>query len=228
MQETVIGSIIKQYGTVGSTNDIALKLAEQGAAEGMVIRADAQTRGRGRIGRSWNSGAGKGLYLTVILRPALPARSLGLLSLAAGAAIRAALKASSGLEGTIKWPNDVLVKGKKIAGVLLESRAGSSGVQHLVLGIGINTKWNEADLKGEFRVPPTAVNLQAGVPADRELLFNALLRELDGYYQELCKGDFSRLKGDVVRYLDRIGENVSLALPDRVSEGIIEGIGDGR
>jgi len=224
MKKIVIGSSVRHYATVSSTNDVALELASAGAVEGTVVRADEQQRGRGRIGRSWNSGAGKGLYLTVILRPEIPVSALGLLSLAAGASVREALRGISGLEGTIKWPNDVLVSGKKIAGVLIESRAGVSGISNLLLGIGINTDWEEADLKGEFRIPPTAVNLETGSPAQTELLFSSSLTALDRFYREVCSGECRRLLRAVSEQLDGKGRNATLSLPDRRVNGILEGI----
>ena len=224
MNQNSIGNTVRHYEELTSTNDTALDLAAAGAPEGAVVRADAQTGGRGRIGRTWNSGRGKGLYLSVILRPQLPVKELGLLSLAAGAAVRAALRSAAGLDALIKWPNDVLVNGKKIAGVLMESRAGDSGVEYIVLGIGVNTDWDDGDLRGDFRVPPTAVNLETGVPAQQELLFSTLLAELDRIYREICSGKAERLIREVSDSLDRRGGEIILALPDRRISGILEGI----
>jgi BirA family biotin operon repressor/biotin-[acetyl-CoA-carboxylase] ligase len=151
---------MEEHAIIGSTNDRILELAAADAPEGAVVLARAQSAGRGRLGRQWRSGAGKGLYLSVLLRPRLPAGALGLLSLAAGAAVRRALAGACGLAGRIKWPNDVLVGGRKIAGVLIEGRSGSDGRHALAVGIGINTDWEPADREGEFRVPPTAVSLE--------------------------------------------------------------------
>jgi len=220
----IIGSDIRHYKTVGSTNDVALELAAAGVPEGVVVYADAQERGRGRIGRSWNSGLGKGLYLSVILRPRIPVAALGLLSLAAGVAVREAILESFGLEGMVKWPNDLLVEGKKIAGVLIESRAGDGGQRYVVLGIGINTNWEEKDLEGEFRVLPTSLSLQTGEHIDIETFFPRLLCILDRYYQEICAAQGERLLANIVSCLDRKGKQVTLSLPDRSVEGIIEGI----
>lgn len=224
MEHMIIGSSVRHYEEVGSTNDLALELAAAGAAEGTVVRADAQTAGRGRIGRSWNSGRGKGLYLTVILRPRLEPAALGLLSLAAGEAVRCALASVCGLEGRIKWPNDVLVSGRKIAGVLMESRTGSSGVEYIVLGIGINTDWELADREGDFRVPPTGISLETDAPAQTELLFTGLLAELDRIYRDICSGRTGGLVADVSSALDRQGRSATLSLPDRRVSGILEGI----
>ena len=134
-----LGLRLLWFDDIGSTNDRALAWAEAGAEEGCVVLADAQSAGRGRLGRSWASPAGAGIYMSVVLRP--PPQAMPLLTMAAGVGVSEGIAGATGLQTQVKWPNDVCVAGRpprKLAGLLAE--AGSSGdrVLHVVLGIGIN------------------------------------------------------------------------------------------
>jgi BirA family biotin operon repressor/biotin-[acetyl-CoA-carboxylase] ligase len=127
------------YDEIGSTNDRALAWAESGAEEGCVVMADAQTSGRGRLGRTWASPAGAGLYVSTVLRP--EPHMVGLLTIAAGVAVCEGLAAATGLETHVKWPNDVCLAGRpprKLAGILAEAGTSGDRVLHVVLGIGVN------------------------------------------------------------------------------------------
>ena len=121
------------YSEVGSTNDIAGAFAEQAAEQGLVVLADRQTAGRGRLGRSWASPSGAGIYVSVVLRPSVAAARL--VTIAAGVAVTDGIASATGLSTHVKWPNDVHVSGRKLAGILAEGAAG-----HVVLGIGINVQ----------------------------------------------------------------------------------------
>ena len=136
------GRQLHYFSEVGSTNDLAAAAAERGEPEGAVFVASAQTRGRGRLGRTWFSPPGAGLYLSVILRRASQASWL---TLACGVAVAEGIRAATGLPVQIKWPNDIVAVGgggfrsrRKIAGILAEASSGPEGVQHVILGIGIN------------------------------------------------------------------------------------------
>lgn len=223
-QARIVGCSVEEHETIGSTNDRILELAAAEAPEGTVVSARAQSAGRGRLGRQWRSGAGKGLYLSVLLRPRLPAGALGLLSLAAGAAVRRTLARTCGLAGQIKWPNDVLVGGRKIAGVLIEGRSGAGGSHILAVGIGINTDWDPADREGEFRVPPTAVKLETGSAAPVRELRDGLFAALDTLYRELQADGGASLLAEVHEHLHRRGETVTLELAGRRVSGVLEGL----
>jgi BirA family transcriptional regulator, biotin operon repressor / biotin---[acetyl-CoA-carboxylase] ligase len=134
-----LASRVLWFEQVGSTNDRALNWAEHGAEEGCLVLADAQSAGRGRLGRVWASPAGAGIYVSAVLRPA--ARAVGLLTMAAGLAVSEGITAATGLDTQVKWPNDVCVSGRtprKLAGILAEAGSAGERVLHVVLGIGIN------------------------------------------------------------------------------------------
>lgn len=134
-----IGCRVSWFADLGSTNDEALALARGGAPEGWLVGADAQSRGRGRHGRSWESQALAGLYLSIVLRP--PAHAVSLITLAAGVGVAEGIERASGLDARLKWPNDVYVTPahpRKLAGILAEAGATTVGVDHVVVGIGVN------------------------------------------------------------------------------------------
>lgn len=134
-----LGLRVLWFDAIGSTNDRALAWAEAGAEEGCVVLADAQSAGRGRLGRTWASPAGAGIYVSVVLRPA--AQAMPLLTIAAGLGVSEGIAASTGLQTHVKWPNDVCVAGRpsrKLAGLLAEAGSSADRVLHVVLGIGIN------------------------------------------------------------------------------------------
>jgi BirA family biotin operon repressor/biotin-[acetyl-CoA-carboxylase] ligase len=169
MTETAAGVAppIVRLTSVDSTQTYAAKMAEHGAVDGTAVVAETQTHGRGRRGRVWRDAPGASLLLSVILRSSLPAAQLPLLSFAAAVAVAEALVAVAGVDARLKWPNDVHVRGRKIAGVLLECRGGV-----VVLGIGVNV--GQRVLVPELEAVATSIALEGG-RADREPLLAALL-----------------------------------------------------
>jgi BirA family biotin operon repressor/biotin-[acetyl-CoA-carboxylase] ligase len=167
---------------VSSTNDVAGALAEQGADEGAVVIADEQTAGRGRLGRSWVSPPGAGLYVSVVLRP--PPHAAMLITIAAGVAVAEGVASATGLEAQLKWPNDVHISGRKLAGILAEGAA-----RHVVLGIGINVMPAAYPLEVAQRA--TSIEAELGRAADRGLILAECLAALASRYREL-RDDGSR------------------------------------
>jgi BirA family biotin operon repressor/biotin-[acetyl-CoA-carboxylase] ligase len=169
------------YPEVGSTNDIASVLAERGGDEGLVVIADRQTAGRGRLGRSWVSPAGAGIYVSVVLRP--PSTSVPLLTIAAGVAIADGIASATGLSTHLKWPNDVQVAaGRKLAGILAER-----AISHVVLGIGINVQ--PAAYPADISTRATSIESELGRPVDRGLVLAECLAALASRYGELVTGN---------------------------------------
>ena len=175
----VIGKRLLTFYDVTSTNDVAKMEAEQGAEEGLVVVAREQTQGRGRRGRGWVSRPGLGVYLSVVLRPQTPdAESIAIL----GGVATAEVMRNFGLEGvTIKWPNDVLVNGRKIAGVLVEPRMGQGRVEFAVLGIGVNVRHEAEDWPDELKDIATSL-LREGSDVECDAVISALLKSLDEHY----------------------------------------------
>lgn len=164
------------YSEAGSTNDIAGTFAEQAAREGLVVLADRQTAGRGRLGRSWASPPGAGIYVSVLLRPAATAARL--LTIAAGVAVTEGIASATGLAAHVKWPNDVHVSGRKLAGILAEGAAS-----HVVLGIGINVQ--PAAYPPDVAARATSIETELGRPVDRGLVLSECLAALATRYREL-------------------------------------------
>jgi BirA family biotin operon repressor/biotin-[acetyl-CoA-carboxylase] ligase len=172
---------VRWYEEVGSTNDVAAALADRGEPEGAVVVADAQSAGRGRHGRVWASPPGAGLYMSVLVRPATQA--IGLLTIAAGVALAEGIQAATGLRPQLKWPNDVYLNGRKLAGILAEAGTSAFGVQHVALGCGVNLM--PAAYPADIAARVTTIESELGRPIDRSLLLVQCLMALDARYRDL-------------------------------------------
>jgi BirA family biotin operon repressor/biotin-[acetyl-CoA-carboxylase] ligase len=168
---------------VASTNDVAIAAAERGAHEGVVIAAHAQSSGRGRLGRNWSSPAGAGLYVSVILRPA--SHVVPLITIAAGVAVADGIEAATGLRPCVKWPNDVYVASRKLAGILAESGSSPAGA-HVVVGFGINVR--PAAYPPDVRDRATSIEAELGRAVDRGLVLAECLASLSSRYELLERG----------------------------------------
>jgi BirA family biotin operon repressor/biotin-[acetyl-CoA-carboxylase] ligase len=181
------------FNRTGSTNDVALTLAAGGDAEGVVVIADEQTAGRGRRGHTWHSPPGSGLYVSIVLRPSPAktgdARTAGLLTLAAGVALAEAVEAMTGLRADIKWPNDLLVGRRKLAGILAEAATGDLG--HVVLGYGLNVSARALVPDIEHRA--TSIESELGRPVDRAALCAETIVAIARRYRDLLDGRFDAI-----------------------------------
>jgi len=179
------GRHIVHYFRIESTNAVALKLAGEGAEHGTVVLAEEQTAGRGRLGRAWYSEKSSGIYTSIILRPPLAPSAAPVLTLMAGLAAQKAVSATTGLSVDIRWPNDLLVNGKKVCGILTEMSAEVDRLHAVVLGIGMNV--NHIRMPVELENSATSLRMEAHRAVSRLQVFVALLRELEHYYQLLLK-----------------------------------------
>jgi BirA family biotin operon repressor/biotin-[acetyl-CoA-carboxylase] ligase len=188
---------------VDSTNDIAIALAERGAAEGAAVLADAQRAGRGRRGRDWYSPPGAGIYLSVVVRPSAAA-PLSLVTLAAGVAAARAVRGATGLAVELKWPNDLVVgrPWRKLGGILCEAVGGST-ITAVVVGMGINLR--HLAFPPELAGRATSIEGELGRPADRGHLVAELLAELAAVLETLRRGGGARQLRDEWRRLGRNG-----------------------
>ncbi len=184
-----IGRKIIHYFCVGSTNDVALELSPRDAPHGTLILAEEQTAGRGRMGRTWHSERFSGIYSSIILRPPLSPAAAPILTLMAGLAVREAVWASTGLSADIRWPNDVLLNGRKVSGILTEMRAEMDRLHTVVLGIGINV--NHVRMPAELKGIASSLALEGGQRYSRLQVLLALLRELEQHYRLLIEGGSS-------------------------------------
>jgi BirA family transcriptional regulator, biotin operon repressor / biotin---[acetyl-CoA-carboxylase] ligase len=227
------------YADVASTNDLAATLAERGTPEGCVVVANAQSAGRGRQGRSWASPAGAGVYASAVLRPA--EHALPLLTIAAGVAVADGIHAATGLVPDLKWPNDVFVGGRKVAGVLAEAssrvRADFQGVgaglqigpggaiQYVVVGFGINVM--PAAYPPEIAARATSLEGELGRSVDRGLLLAECLCSLAARYQDLERGRMNAVvEAWRARAASTLGRRVQWNAAGGALEGVAENIDD--
>jgi BirA family transcriptional regulator, biotin operon repressor / biotin---[acetyl-CoA-carboxylase] ligase len=188
-----IGKKIVHYFLVDSTNTVAMALAAQGAPHGTVVLAEEQTSGRGRFGRTWYSERASGIYLSIILRPALPPSAAPILTLMAGLAAREAITATTQLTPDIRWPNDLLLNGRKAGGILTEMTVELDRVHSVVLGIGLNV--NHSEVPKDLRRLATSLRIEGHRIYSRVYLTAALLRHIQTDYDLLIhrgEGEISR------------------------------------
>jgi BirA family biotin operon repressor/biotin-[acetyl-CoA-carboxylase] ligase len=188
LRSKVIGRPLEVVGEVGSTNDRVMAAGREGAPEGLAVIADRQTAGRGRLGRPWASPAGVGLYTSILLRPNLLASQVSLLSLVTGLAVAEAIESVAGAVPLLKWPNDLLVDGRKVAGILTETASIESRVSYVGVGIGINVRHEAQDLAEELRVSATSLRLATGRAISRGELAAEIYNRLDWWYREFSEG----------------------------------------
>ena len=219
-----IGRDIRVFAETTSTNDIVEKLARDGVAEGIVVFAEAQTKGRGRLGRTWVSPPGKGLWFSVLLRPQIAPQAATQLTVISAVAVARAIEKQTGLHPGIKWPNDIVFGHRKAAGMLLELGAELDHIRHVVLGIGLDVNLTAEDLPPEIRPLATSLREQKGELIDRPALATALIAELDAAYARYRAGDFHELGDEWMRRCVTLGRRVTLHVGDRKISGHAEAL----
>jgi BirA family transcriptional regulator, biotin operon repressor / biotin---[acetyl-CoA-carboxylase] ligase len=220
----VIGRDIQVFQQTTSTNEIVEKLARDGVPEGIAVFAEAQTRGRGRLGRTWHSPAGLGLWFSVLLRPKLPPQAATQLTVCSAVAVTRAIERETGLRPEIKWPNDIVFGSRKAAGLLLELGAELDNIRHVVLGIGLDVNVPQDAFPEALREIATSLSIEAGRHIDRPALAKALLRELDAIYARLNAGDFHEIGDEWMRRCTTLGRRVTIRMGDRLITGHAEAL----
>ena len=222
----VIGRDIQVFQETNSTNDVVEKLARDGVAEGVVVFAESQSKGRGRLGRKWISPAGEGLWFSVLLRPQLPPASATQLTIAAATAVARAIRLETGLLPQIKWPNDILIEGRKVVGILTELSAELDRVRYVIIGIGVDV--NVREFPAELADSATSLAAAAGKNLIRAEIAAAILKELDADYARITRGEFSALAEEWERQCITLGRRVQIHIGDRTMAGRAESLdGDG-
>lgn len=178
-----MGKPLHVFDVIESTNDAAMKYAEQGAQEGTVVIADAQTMGRGRQGKVWYAPAGKGLWFSVVLRPKCAPSVAPELTVVAGEAVRDAVLAVTKISLTIKPPNDLLWSGKKVCGILTESSVKGDRLEHVVVGVGVNVNMTEEDFPQDLKGFAGSLQMAVGQPVSRASLLGVILKTLEQHYE---------------------------------------------
>lgn len=207
------GRPLRFFEEVGSTNTEASAWASQGAPEGALVVTNHQTRGRGRWGRSWSSSPGKLLQFSLVLRPRMPADRLGLVTTALGVACAEAIEGLCGLEPSIKWPNDVRLGGRKLAGILVETELSGTSVDVVIAGMGVNVGWAAKDIPAELRDTTTSLAFEMGPGKEppRSALLAEVLKAFELRYRSL-PGNAARLVEVATARSDVLGREVTVAL----------------
>lgn len=227
LRSTIFESHLHHFYKIASTNTAAMSAAAEGAPEGSVFLSEEQTAGRGRGANSWQSPRSTGIYCSIVLRPALPPSEVLPLSLAAGLAVRSAIQqVDSRVSPDLKWPNDLLIDGKKICGILTEMNAEATRVRYLVVGVGINV--NQSNFPADLQA--TSLRLTTGSEWSRVEMVGALLKSLDREYRQFLQDPEAR-ESILRRFAEHSswvqGKKVRIEENGAAFEGTTEGL-DGR
>lgn len=216
---------LRSFGRVGSTNDVARRLAKEGAAEGTVVVAREQTAGRGRHGREWFSPEG-GLYFTVILRPELEASKVGMLRVVSGIAVAEGVGGRTGLDPLLKWPNDLYLGGRKLGGVLIETQVSSEMIALALVGVGLNVQKPQLVLREEpLKMATWLSDHLCETPEPRQLML-PVLKSFSRWYARLLQGELGAIKEAYGRLSALLGKEVKAVEAGQVIIGKCLGIDD--
>ncbi len=227
----IIGREIIFYEETGSTNERALKIGGlsrqgKGILEGTVIIADAQGQGRGRFGRCWVSPPHVNLYFTVLLEPPFSPGEASILTLMAAVAVVSAIREYVGLNAVIKWPNDILIRNKKVGGILTEMKSDIDRINFVAVGIGVNVNMSLNMLPGDMRLFTTSLKEEKGEPIRRVELLGVILAKFEYWYKTLLQGRRRALINEWRRLDSTTGNRIRVKTNDRIISGLAKGISD--
>ncbi|OXM88036.1 biotin--[acetyl-CoA-carboxylase] ligase [Paenibacillus rigui] len=220
------GRHIRYFDEVDSTNNTANALVKEGGVEGTLIIAEKQTAGRGRMGRQWHSPKGKGLWMSLILKPRIPLHFTPHLTLLVAVALCRTIRQLTQLPAGIKWPNDLLIDGKKISGILLESSAEEEKLHHVIAGVGISVNLQAEDYPEEIRGIATSLAIEAGKEVNRSELLVHFLQELESLYKVYHEQGFAPIKLLWEALSVSLNKAVRTQSPQGLKEGFAVGIDD--
>lgn len=220
-----IGQTIHFYDIVESTQEIAHQLAREGAQEGTVVIAEQQSKGRGRLGRKWESPKGTGIWMSIIVRPNIPPFQAPQLTLLTAVAIVQAIQQVTNLQPEIKWPNDILINGKKLVGILTELQAEADIIQAIIIGVGINV--NTKLFPEELQNKATSLLLENnGQEVERAALIRAIFQQFEKLYEEYLQHGFKPIKLLWESYNISIGKYITAKTLSEEIKGYAKGITD--
>jgi BirA family biotin operon repressor/biotin-[acetyl-CoA-carboxylase] ligase len=219
-----LGHTIVRLEQAASTNSLVLASEAYVDRHGLVVVARRQTAGRGRMGRTWHDLPGDQLFASIVAHPRMAAAETPVVALIAGLALAQAIQETAGLDVRLKWPNDALVRGRKAAGILVESSPGRTGAPRLVIGIGVNCQGGPGDIPPELRQRITTLSLEAGRPVGPQAVLQALLPRLDALLERLVAGERAALLGEWAQAARVSGRWVLLPGAAVPAHGIVQGI----
>lgn len=221
-----IGNQVYAFSQISSTNDYAKRLAREGMEEGALVIADHQTRGRGRYRRQWHSPAGKGLWFSIILRPAIELDKVGLMPLLAAVSVAQSIEIVAILKPEFSWPNDLLLNKKKVAGILIESEVIQDRLAFLILGIGINVSQARSDFPENLQKIATSLFAETNRRIDRTELLIQILRNLDHNYRDFKKGVSDKIVDEWMARCNQVAKKIMIRQGDGEIEGVFLRIDD--
>lgn len=205
-----IGAFLSCFRTVQSTNDVLTQMAEAGAPHGTVVTSDEQTRGKGRLGRVWHSPPGTGIYVSILLRPPFPPEKAPAISIMTALALADAIGVYLPNDVRIKWPNDVWIGGRKVAGILTELSAEKGKIDYIVVGTGINVNHGVGNFPEELRPIATSVRRALKRKVSRVELLQNFLRNFESEYERYVKHGLKKSHARVRRYSALIGQPITI------------------
>jgi BirA family biotin operon repressor/biotin-[acetyl-CoA-carboxylase] ligase len=217
-----VGRQVVYWPEIGSTNDDARRLAAEGAPEGTLVIADYQSRGRGRLDRSWVAPRGSSLLISIVFRPELAAHQVQRLTMSCGLAVADAIELQTGLSVGLKWPNDVVIGGAKAGGILTEIGLEGAQVEFAAVGIGLNVNLDPPLLPTDLPMPATSLCNELGSEVARLPLLWALLQEIEERYSALSAGQSPHVEW--ARRLVTLGKPVTVSGTGSVLDGMAEGV----
>ena len=219
LKSEIIGRDVKHLYDTNSTNNEAKKLAAEGAIEGTIVLSEAQSDGRGRLARGFFSPPSKGIWLSVILRPAFAPQHAAKCTLMAAVAVTKAIEKVTKVRCGIKWPNDIFFEGKKVVGILTEMSAEMDAINYVVIGIGINVNIAQPEFPQELQSIATSLQAVTGKRVDRKELLSQVLMEIETCYQEAVKNGFQGILQEWKEYSITLGQAVNVIGIDRTFSG---------
>ncbi|MCL7745940.1 biotin--[acetyl-CoA-carboxylase] ligase [Halalkalibacter alkaliphilus] len=224
LSTTRLGQELTYFDTTNSTQYTAHKLAQEGATEGHVVIANEQTAGKGRLGRDWYSRKGTSVSMSIILRPDLPPQKTPQLTLLTAVAVVRAIKNITGIQCDIKWPNDILLKGRKLVGILTEMQADPDRVHSVIIGIGMNANQRSDDFDPAVRELATSLAIEKDESVDRAQVISAVLNEFEQLYDLYLKEGFTTIRSLWEAYSLSIGTYIYARTMREVIYGYAKGI----
>ena len=224
LRTQTVGHEIESYDQIESTNNLARKRGIDGAPEGTLILAESQTAGRGRHGRRWHAPPGSSILASLILRHRLLANQIGLPSIVSAVAIATAIHELTNLSATIRWPNDVLICGKKVSGILTELEYDRNLQPFLVMGFGVNVNTLLTDFPQELQMSATSLRIEEGRTFSRVALIQTILRRLEEYYLHLKSGEVASIVERANTLSSTVGRWVQVQTAEKIIDGRDEGI----
>ncbi|RXJ03977.1 biotin--[acetyl-CoA-carboxylase] ligase [Anaerobacillus alkaliphilus] len=222
LKTNYIGKHVVYEKSVSSTQEIAHRLAREKVAEGTIVVADEQVGGKGRLGRAWFSPIGTGIWMSMILKPKIPPQRAPQLTLLAAVAVIRGIHAATGLHCDIKWPNDILLKGKKLVGILTEMQADPDQIHSVIIGIGINV--NQKNFPDEIKEIATSLSLEKGEDVNRALVMQSIMAEFEQLYELFLKDGFLPIKQMWEAHATTIGRRITARTVSGAIEGFAKGI----